>query len=64
MKRRDLEKKVNQLAKRHGLTAQWEEGGNHSKVTVGHLTTTVPRHTEINELTAKGIIKYLERNLK
>lgn len=64
MKRKDLEKKINQLAKTHGLTAHWEEGGNHSKVTVGHLTTAVPRHAEINELTAKGILKYLERNMK
>ncbi|RFT27256.1 hypothetical protein CG405_08285, partial [Gardnerella vaginalis] len=38
--------------------------GNHSKVCIGELATTVPRHNEINELTARSIIRYFERNLQ
>lgn len=64
MKRKDLEKRLNQLAKTKGTTAQWKEGGNHSKVTIKDITSTVPRHHEINEITAKSIIKYFEENLK
>ncbi|MBW3090396.1 hypothetical protein [Bifidobacterium miconisargentati] len=64
MKRKDLEKRIHRLAKDNGLTDIWDEGGNHSKVTVGNAQTTVPRHGEINELTAKGILKYIERNMK
>lgn len=64
MKRKDLEKRLNQLAKAKGTTAQWKEGGNYSKVTIKGITSTVPRHSEINEITAKSIVKYFEENLK
>ena len=64
MKRKELEKRISQLAKQHGATAQWSEGGNHSKVSIDGIATVAPRHNEINELTAKGIIRYFERNLK
>ena len=64
MKRKELEKRINQLAKQHGTIAQWSEGGNHSKVSINGIATAIPRHSEINELTAKGIIRYFERNLK
>ncbi len=36
---------------------------DYSKVQIGGFETTVPRHGEINELTAKGIIRYFERRL-
>lgn len=64
MKRKELEKRIHAIAKAHGQTDIWSEGGNHSKVAVGSLTAIVPRHGEINELTAKGIIKYLEKGLE
>ena len=64
MKRKDLEQRIHRLARSNGLEDVWEEGGNHSKVTVGKARTTVPRHGEINELTAKGILRYIERNMK
>lgn len=35
------------------------EGGKHTKVQVGGRQTTIPRHREINELTAKAILKQL-----
>ncbi|TPF97597.1 hypothetical protein EP30_01245 [Bifidobacterium sp. UTCIF-39] len=64
MKRKELEKRIRDIAKASGLTPVWTEGGNHSKVTVGKAKTVVPRHGEINELTANGIIQYIERNAK
>lgn len=56
MKRTDLLKKI--------LAAGCElaEGGRHTLVLKnGNLITTIPRHKEINELTAKGILKKLQQ---
>lgn len=64
VKRKELEKKLNQLARSTNKQITWAEGGNHSKVCIGELTITVPRHNEINEITARSIIKYFERNLQ
>lgn len=64
MKRKELAKRIHRMAKANGLEDIWEEGGNHSKVTVGKAKTTVPRHGEVNELTANGILNYIERNMK
>ena len=64
MKRKDLERQINQLAKEKGATAQWKEGGNHTKVTIKNVTTTIPRHNDINEITAKSIIKYFREKIK
>ncbi|MDO5695067.1 MAG: hypothetical protein Q4G38_05255 [Aeriscardovia aeriphila] len=63
MKRKDLANKLSALAKQYGESITWSEGGNHSKVTIGNIMTAIPRHTEINEITAKQIIKYFERKL-
>ena len=57
MKKRDLVK----LLKRCGWW-MYDEGANHEKWTNGKLKTTVPRHREINELTAKGICKLARDN--
>lgn len=57
MKKRDLEKQLKELG--------WSflrEGGSHEQWTNGELTLSVPRHTEINEFTAKGIIKKAKAN--
>lgn len=52
MKRKDLLRKL----KAAGL--QCEEGGNHTRILLnGKLVTTVPRHTEVNDLLAKKILK-------
>lgn len=54
MKRKDLLKKIRAA----GFTIK--EGGEHSKVyRDSAMLTEVPRHTEINELTAKAILKKL-----
>lgn len=35
------------------------EGGSHTKVVIGDRRTVVPRHSEINEITAKSILKQI-----
>lgn len=57
MKKRDLEKKLKELGwslSRHG--------SNHDVWTNGKIITEVPRHSEINENTAKGILKKAKEN--
>ncbi len=46
-------------AKRRGEEIAITEGGNHTKVTIGGDRTTVPRHSEINEITATAILKQM-----
>lgn len=60
VKRGDLVKQINKIAKEQGLTAEYSEGGRHTKVTLGEKHTTLPRHSEVNELTARGILTYLK----
>ena len=59
MKKRLLEKKLN----RYGWY-KYAEGKNHEKWTNGEIKTTVPRHSDINEITAKRILKLAEINKK
>lgn len=59
MKRRDLLKKIEKMAKNAGETVEYREGGSHTVVKFGDKQTVVPRHNEINEITAKQIIKQL-----
>lgn len=42
-----------------GVEYREVEGGNHTKVWIGDQQTVVARHTEINELTAKSILKHM-----
>jgi len=37
-----------------------EEGGRHTKVSIGDRSQMVPRQNEVNELTAKAIIRAME----
>ena len=60
MKRRDLIKRINKIAKDCGETAIYNEGGDHTKVAIGRKQTSIPGHTEINEMTAKDILNYLK----
>ena len=52
-------KRIGQIAREKGLTAIYTEGGSHTKVILGDRQTVVPRHNEINEHTARGILTYL-----
>lgn len=60
MKRTELIKRINRIAKQQQQNAIYTEGGKHTHLRLGDKQTTIPRHNEINELTARGIIKYLE----
>ncbi len=53
-------KKLKQIAKAEGVTMESHEGGSHTVVTIAGRQTTVPRHNEINEITAKAILKQME----
>jgi predicted RNA binding protein YcfA (HicA-like mRNA interferase family) len=57
MKKRDLEKELKKLG-------WWldREGGNHEIWTNGEKKEPVPRHAEINELTARSILKKAKQN--
>jgi len=52
MKRKKLIKEIRDL----GFWLK-REGGSHEIWTNGTIAITVPRHRELNELTAKGILK-------
>ena len=61
MKRTKLLKEIASLAKANDK--EWihvREGANHSLYEFGDLRVTIPRHADINELTAKGILKDIE----
>ena len=49
-----------QIAKVRGVRPEYLEGGSHTKVRVGERQTVIPHHTEINEITARAILKHLE----
>jgi mRNA interferase HicA len=59
VKRKDLMKQLGQQAKSEGLELEVVEGGNHTKVMIGDRRSTVPRHKELNELTAKAILRQM-----
>lgn len=45
------------IAKDANQTTAITEGGSHTRVQIGENVTYVPRHSEVNEMTAKAIIK-------
>lgn len=60
MRRRELVKKINKYAKANGLDVNFDQGKNHTKVTLGTTgRSVIPRHNEINELTARAIFRQL-----
>jgi len=62
VKRTELLKRLRQIAKERGVTFDPTEGGSHTKVRLGDSFVTVPRHNEINELTANGILRDAKGN--
>ena len=62
MKRKELMKRLASIAKEEGAELEVTEGGNHSIVRVGDRRTTVPRHRDINEITAMNILKQIGGN--
>lgn len=57
MKRRELLKRLQQIAKERGESFTLVEGGSHTKAFIGPQMIAVPRHREVSELTAKTILK-------
>ncbi|KAB8295611.1 hypothetical protein [Bifidobacterium avesanii] len=64
MKRKDLIRTINDLARSRGLACEWRQGGRHTVVRVGDAQASIPRHREINEITARSIIAYIERETR
>jgi hypothetical protein len=60
MKRRDLMKRLAKIAKAEDEDLIITEGGPHTKVQIGDRVDSVPRHTEVNEITAQKIIRKME----
>lgn len=64
MKRRDLIRRIAKAAAKQGVTWDVErDGGRHTVYTLDGLRIIVPRHNEINEITAQGILKDCEPKL-
>lgn len=58
MKRRDLLQDLRQRAKAAGVSFDLvRNGARHDVFGLGGLMITVPRHREINERTAQGIVR-------
>lgn len=53
-------KRLRAAARDAGADIQVTEGSKHTKVRIGHRQTVVPRHREINEITARAILKHME----
>lgn len=65
MKRRDLIRQFEAIARERGASVTLvREGGAHTVYLVGVVRIVVPRHREINELTARGIIDDVRRGLE
>lgn len=60
MKRKDLMKRMRRFARAKGLAMEIREGGSHTVIRIGDRQSAVPRHREINELTARAIIEHME----
>ena len=57
MKRRDLIREIEAL----GVSVVFKEGGSHTRVEIdGRLVTTIPRHREIAEGTARNILRLVK----
>ena len=61
MKRKDLIRRINELARARGLECIWRQGGRHTVVRLGEQETSIPRHREINEITARKILEHLSQ---
>jgi hypothetical protein len=61
MKKRDLMLKLQEIAKANQLDFYEIDGTNHEKWILGGARFMIPRHKEIDEFTARGIIKNANR---
>ncbi len=65
MKRTDLIRRIRKAARAadRGWAERMPSGSKHGVWVCGTTTVTIPRHREINEDTAEGIMKELETEL-
>lgn len=64
MKYRALVKKIRDEAKAQGVDFEMRsQKGSHQKWDCGNITVVIPKHAEVNEMTAQGILKTLEPEL-
>lgn len=59
MKQRDLLRRLRDIAKAAEMELVMVEGTKHTQVRIGDRTSYVPRHREVNELTARSIIRHM-----
>jgi hypothetical protein len=52
-------KLLTDAARETGVELEQREGAKHTRVTIGDRRSVIPRHTEINETTAKAILKQM-----
>ena len=57
MKRRAVIKKIEAAAKERGLAFEVTELTNHTGITVGGKRSTLGRHSEVDEITARKFFK-------
>lgn len=64
MKYRDLVKRIRDAAKAKGIPFDMlRQKGSHQTWQCGTTRVVIPKHSEVNELTAEGICKTLEPEL-
>ncbi|MEU5075991.1 hypothetical protein AB0G76_31185 [Streptomyces asoensis] len=64
MKHRDLIKKIREAAKAQNVRFEkLRQKGSHETWVCGSTPVVIPKHTEVNEITAEGICKHLEAEL-
>ena len=62
MKKHDLMRRLNAIARTGGMDLQMlREGRNHEIWTIGDERLVIPRHRRINDITARSIIAEAER---
>lgn len=57
MKKKDLERQLGLIASAAGFELVHSGGTKHDKFTLNGHIILIPRHREINEMTAKAILK-------
>lgn len=64
MKYTDLIRKIRRAAAAAGVTFEMKrQKGSHQMWTCGSVSVVIPKHGDVNELTAQGICKDLESEL-
>jgi mRNA interferase HicA len=65
VRRAELLRKLKAVARSHGAELQQvREGGSHTVFRCGPVQFTVPRHAEVNERTARSLLRHVANELK